>query len=271
MQDNELDGLFHSKLDGFEAEPSASVWTGIDEELDSKKRRRMMAVLSIAASIVVLVTAGILFIPKKDSTGSVKSMKNGMAAIKLQPATVKPQATAPVVQPKIKAVQPALKDIQPANTQAVNTVSAVRRDKKQQPITNEVAKLSTVIDNTAPVVPDNQTLAAVKPDDTKQIAVVTNPIVPESVPLVVKPTPDSPPASVKTTPATVMANNQPRERAVAPKRHGIRSIGDLVNIVVAKVDKRKDKMIEFTDTDEDESTITAVNIGPVKIKKEAGK
>jgi hypothetical protein len=269
MQDNELDDLFRAKLDGFEAEPSARVWTGIDEELDSKKRKRVLAVLSIAASIVVLVTAGILFIPKKISTDSNKPGKGGLAVMKPQPTVVKPQSDAPVTGPVVKEVQPIVKDVQPANTPAVNTVATVRHDKNPKVITNEAVKPSPVIDNPAPAIPDEKAIAVVKlPDAVKQPDVVTAPIVPD-ITMASKQN-DNVLATVK-TPPVVMASNQPKEKATAPKRHGIRSMGDLVNLVVARVDKRKDKMIEFTNTDEDESTITAVNIGPVKIKKEAEK
>ena len=51
------------------------------------------------------------------------------------------------------------------------------------------------------------------------------------------------------------------------KKHGIRNFGDMVNLVIAKVDKRKDKVIEFSDTDDGDS-ITGINLGVIKIKKE---
>jgi len=50
-------------------------------------------------------------------------------------------------------------------------------------------------------------------------------------------------------------------------RHKIRSPGDLINAVVEKVDKRRDKIIEFTD-DDDETNVTGINLGIIKIKKE---
>ena len=55
--------------------------------------------------------------------------------------------------------------------------------------------------------------------------------------------------------------------AQQPKKHGIRNFGDIVNLVVAKVDKRKDKVIEFSDDDEDGSSITGINLGVIKVKK----
>lgn len=44
---------------------------------------------------------------------------------------------------------------------------------------------------------------------------------------------------------------------------GINNIGDLVNYVVQKVDKRADKMLEFK-TDDDNSSLIAINIGLLK-------
>ncbi len=68
MQDKEFDDLFRSKLGDFETEPSAQVWQNIDAELDRKRRKKsIFPMLGIAASIIVLITAGILFIPKKEN------------------------------------------------------------------------------------------------------------------------------------------------------------------------------------------------------------
>ena len=49
-----------------------------------------------------------------------------------------------------------------------------------------------------------------------------------------------------------------------------RSFGGLINAVVGKIDKRKDKVIEFNDDDDDDdgATVTGVNLGIIKIKKE---
>src|ERR1700744_1830410 len=63
MQDKELDNLFRSKLDDFETEPSAKVWENIDAGLKNGNRKRiLLPLLSAAASIIVLVTAGVLLI-----------------------------------------------------------------------------------------------------------------------------------------------------------------------------------------------------------------
>jgi hypothetical protein len=48
-----------------------------------------------------------------------------------------------------------------------------------------------------------------------------------------------------------------------------RGLGGLINKIVAAVDKREDKLIEFTDADNDEGArVTGVNLGFIKIKKQ---
>src|ERR1700743_2412059 len=95
MQDNEFDDLFRSRLDKLEVEPSAEVWQNIDAELDGKRRKRsIFPMLSIAASIIVLITAGILFIPKKENIKPGRHDKNRLA-IKVKPSVTKLDNTTP--------------------------------------------------------------------------------------------------------------------------------------------------------------------------------
>ena len=60
----------------------------------------------------------------------------------------------------------------------------------------------------------------------------------------------------------------PRPKPKPVKKHRIRSLGDVLNVVIAAVDKREDKFIEFSNTDEDDATITGLNLGIIKVKKE---
>jgi hypothetical protein len=47
-------------------------------------------------------------------------------------------------------------------------------------------------------------------------------------------------------------------------------LGGLINALIAKVDRRQDKLIEFSDSDDDdaESNVTGLNLGLIKIKKQ---
>jgi hypothetical protein len=44
-------------------------------------------------------------------------------------------------------------------------------------------------------------------------------------------------------------------------------VGDLVNFVIAKVDKREEKIIKVSKTDEGDNEITGINLGLFKFSK----
>src|ERR1700744_3832492 len=96
MQDKKFDDLFRSKLDGFEMEPTAQVWENIGAGLDGKKRKSLTPWLSIAASVIILITAGILFVPKKEVVKHSRHPKNNLVVNKVKPVIVKPGNTVPV-------------------------------------------------------------------------------------------------------------------------------------------------------------------------------
>jgi hypothetical protein len=254
MQDKEFDDLFRSKLDNFETEPSAQIWTNIDAELDGNGRKKgLFAVLRIAASIIVLVTAGLLFIPKKGNVNSNHHAKN-YAKNQAAPIAVKPAEIAPGLK--------AAKDDHPADIQApVNRIARVHHAKKietaaaqKEPNVQIIAKKESVKVDEQPV------LASV----SQKTDVVTQPGT--EISLTVKNPDTDKIAALKSNPVSVQT---PAAKQVIPsvKKHGIHNMGDLVNLVIAKVDKRKDKVIEFTDTDDDESTITGIHIGGIRFKK----
>jgi len=262
MQDNEFDDLFRAKLDNVEVEPSAEVWTNINAELDGKKRNRsILPMLSIAASVIILITAGILFIPKRDN-GTIKNQKpNNLAHINASSSVVKP-----VNNPSVMAQ--VTNDAQVAAIQtAVNHMTRVHHAKSiEMPVIQKQQDAPTIA-KVEPIKIDDQPVLAVvsqKADESKKA------VVPDiETPLSVKQSSADPTAGSPSQPVLASAQIPVSTREVKPtvRKRGIHNIGDLVNLVVAKVDKRKDKVIEFTDTD-DESTITGVHIGALKIKKE---
>jgi len=264
MQDNEFDDVFRSKLEGFEAEPSERVWTGIDDELSGRERKRFwLPLLRIAASVIVLITAGLLFIPRHVKIDQPQNTKTGIVKTAVKP-TRAPGATT-----------------EPASQLEAVTKSEPVKHAIQQPDVNRMAHSTIKKEKAAPVTqvqPQPVEVKAVpeviKEQEKELLAVapsvdIKNAVVPDkSTELTQKTlTVDNTPEITKPQQAIAQAPvaNKPVKQA---KRHGIRNFGDLVNLVVAKVDKRKDKAIEFSDSDDDESMITAVNIGPVKVKAE---
>jgi hypothetical protein len=254
MRDKDLDKLFQSALDDYEIEPSASVWEGITETLDTRKRKRVwLPYLSVAAAAVLVVTAGFLFMPK---VAVVIKPKGNALAKSVVPVKVSPAVNAGPVAP---VVAQSNKKTQIAVTAQVNVLAATRLHKVHQPVQQEPD------DNNAAIKQNEQPVLA-SANANKYIA---KPVLPDTATkILVKPVVDEKPifASVK---PLVAAEQTAVIKSVAPiKKHKIRSLGDVFNVVIAAVDKRKDKIIEFSNTDEDDATITGVNLGILKIKKE---
>jgi hypothetical protein len=261
MQDKEFDDLFRSKLDDFETEPTAQVWINIDAEMDGKKRKKgIFFTLKIAASVILLLTAGILFIPKKDNTIVVHHTKNQLTQAHVSPAVVKPGNNTPVTAPATKDEQVAVVAL------PINHITRAHHTKKENNPTQK-KQVAPEMANAEHVKVDEQPVLITS---SEKPAEVIKSVVPGiETPLAVKQVSTNETNAVNTAP--VLASTQTpattTTKQTTVKKRGIHNMGDLVNLVLAKVDKRKDKVIEFTDID-DESTITAVNLGPIKIKKE---
>jgi len=260
MQDKEFDDLFRSKLGEFEVQPSAEVWQNIDVELNSKKRKNVFMPLSIAAGVLILLTAGILFIPKKGAVKLGKPDTNAVA--KLKPPVVKPQDTKPensseTQQRQLATVETPVKNTTKANQPKINRNTVEQKEQVNSSIAQtEIAK------------PQDQPLIASAKASTQNEVIKQDPIEltaatsPEN-----KETVDNSTISLPAQP--VLAANQPAKTTKpVVKKRGIRNFGDIVNLVVAKVDKRKDKLIQFSDSDDDESMVSAVHLGALKIKRD---
>src|SRR6202000_130182 len=149
MQDKEFDDLFRSKLDNFEMEPSARVWQNIDAELDGKKRKGgLFTLLGIAASIIMLIGAGILFIPKKVANNSNQHKNDKLAHNQVKPTVVKPENNTPVNVQPVKAEQVANAKV-PAKP-----IEGVHRPKKIEAPAASVKEANQLIAKTEPVKPE---------------------------------------------------------------------------------------------------------------------
>jgi hypothetical protein len=263
MQDKELDRLFQQKLDDLEIQPSAGVWQGISAELNTDKRRRtLFPLLSAAAGVVLLITAGILFIPKQPVKNSDRHHPTEIAQA--------PKAVQNPIAVKIDPVVPPAPNQNkvPANQviAPVNNIALVNKTKpnltpstQQQPVVTAQPPVAAHADEpllaNAPAV-DYHVVKTDAPDTATRISPKPTIINSEKAqPVLIAQTP------AQSAPAT----------ARPVKKHRIRSLGDVFNVVIAAVDKRKDKVIEFSNTDEDDATITGLNLGFIKVKKEKDK
>jgi hypothetical protein len=256
MQDKEFDDLFRSKFGDFEVQPSAEVWQNIDAELDVKKKTSILPMLSVAASVLILLTVGILFIPKKGLVKRNKPDTNVVAKatssmVKAEDS-IEPITSLEKQRERLAAIETPVKNAMKANQPKIKTNAVEQRE-----------QVNSSIEKTEITKPHDQPLMASvgipKQNEVTPIELT------EATSAEHKATVDN---SVINLPAQpVLAANLPAKKPAVKKR-GIRNFGDIVNLVVAKVDKRKDKLIQFSDTDDDESVISAVHLGALKIKRD---
>jgi len=262
MQDNEFDDFFKSELKDFEVSPSAEVWNGINSRIEKDKRKKLLIpIYSIAASILVLIMFGVFYL-RQFGVNSNVNVKNNELEVKNinanpQPLKIVSGPTVPkngtkvfeVVSIKPVKDKPGLKvrpsignpgksanpDTLSRNTDSANSIEQI----------TDVPDRGIAIKNIKPVVPDSNIRFSIP-----QLIVKAKPIA-ETPNNVLAQNP------VLTAPKTEILKTKPK----------IRSLGGFINAMVARVDKRKDKFIEFTES-EDGSNITGVNLGIIKIKKD---
>lgn len=254
MQDNEFDKLFRSKLDDFEAEPSANVWAGIKKGLSAAERTKyLFPFLGIAASLLILVTAGILFIPHHVKLNGKNPVQNKIAKAINTPIA----KSGSIHNTSLSAKQKGLNEI----SVAANTTRKLHPAK---------------VNRNPAAVGLPQPKNAVNPEDQPELAVIQekrpeiiNAVVPnENIPLSIKqPVEDMTGPTAKPLLVTAQLPADNPDAVPVKQKHRMRGLGDFINVVVAKVDKRRDKIIEFSETD-DESMVTGINLGIIKLKKE---
>ncbi|AMR31649.1 hypothetical protein A0256_09550 [Mucilaginibacter sp. PAMC 26640] len=254
MQDKEFDELFRSKLGSFESEPSRERWDSIASEVNlSKPGRSALPFIGIAASILIVITAGVFFL-KPSKVTNVKADQVIVARNRQQPkVTMAPQYIPPAAVVKVQ---------EPVIALAPQNIIKRRNIENSGVVKQEVA-LAVVNPGEAAI--EEHPLAGVQkqPD----VLAVTLPPVQslvsnaEKAPAKLNAQPDVAVGSVQVPPVKAIALTRLKKR-------GISTFGDLINVVVASVDKRKDKLIEFSNKDDDESLVTGLNLGIVKVKKE---
>ena len=232
IQDKDFDNLFRDKFIDAEIEPSANLWAKIEDQLAPKRKRIIPMYWMAAASIAIAITAMLIF---------EKTEK-----IQLRADDVITNIEKPVVQDVVTTTVD--------EKSSTNLVVSKVKVQIAATIKNEAPEDN--IKNIQEVVQPNITLARlpIKQADPKPIDVlVENPIVIAQV-----------------APQQQNMDNDPiDEMDNTTTRKGIRNVGDLVNYVVDKVDKRDKKLVRFNTDDDDNSSIIGINIGFLKLNKKS--
>lgn len=240
IPDKEFDKIFQQQLDGFEVEPSKNLWKGIAKELDGNSvRKSNIGFLWMAASLVIALSVALWFTTPK------KTIKlYGKAEIETRDEPESGIVNRVPEKEALKDKRPVVKNVSivPGDKQIVkegNMHQLVKKVEVQENYNNVAALKVEKIDELKLVVGQRNQFGSLKPGIRDTLMLIPN----ENQPML---------ASIN-------------YEAETEDKRGIQSVGDLVNFVVGKVDKRKDKIIEFQDTDEG-SLVSGLNLGFVKIK-----
>ncbi|MHA4896746.1 hypothetical protein ACXZ1K_18500 [Pedobacter sp. PWIIR3] len=233
MEDKDFDQLFKDNFEDAEITPPANLWGKIKQELEPKKKTILPAYWMAAAVAVIAVTVGLL-IPKTEKIqlrGSADYMASTMV-----PTDTAPQAVA--------ADQITVTEASATGEKSTPLVIAPR-------LTEADVKKDFALMQPIAADPHPDHVKVVEASTT--LAKVTEPVTPVDENMIAS-------ANVTETNNTITEVEQPEHR-------GIRNVGDIVNIVVSKVDKREKKFIQFNTDDDDNSSLVGINIGFLKFNR----
>jgi hypothetical protein len=254
ISDKDLDKLFQQRFGNLDIEPSNDVWGKISSKMDNKPaQKRSFPSFWLAAASVIMVTSAVLWFARP------------IGIIKLQKSPEMAKEKVEVLLPHIKKApntesiqkEPILAELKPRLAEFANEKPAGSDYKLLTETSQATPELKPAAEQ-APVV-----IASV--NVIKPITILSKQLVkvPERY--------FSDQLLLDVSQADMIAKvDRPEDHTLNEERvHNenkkIRSIASLVNFVIAKVDKREDKLIEFKDGAEG-SEVSGINLGLVKIK-----
>ncbi len=235
MQDKEFDQFFRDHFADAEITPSAGLWEAIETRIEPKRSRSFPIYWMAAASVAVAII-GALFYQKPEKIRLYKEEHSSLSA----------HAGGTAAPTKVVSV---------ATIEGENQKEPTLLAAGQRPVVRTLKSEKRVVpteekNNSGGVQPERYIAhLPIKPSEAKPLELVKTEDLIDETPIVY-----------------AALNDQVTETAdeVTSPKKGIRNVGDLVNYVVDKVDKREQKLIRFNTDDDDNSSIVAINIGFLK-------
>ena len=238
MSDKEFDKQFKGKFEDFEITPSPMVWEAINKNLPGTKKKTFPSFQLAAASVAAIVAVGLWLTPDKEP-------------LKLYGKAKIEETTIPAIE-----------------NHSYSEASSVPEVEIEEPVRNEPKSARTHFSTKAKVWKEEQPQELVSTDEDKPVPVQDVNQSTERISEKLSDKSISETFSSKNTQQEVLALHEETDSTTDKSRHRIKSFGDLVNFVVARVDKRRNKIIEFSKDDEGEE-ISGLNLGVLQYKTRA--
>lgn len=244
MQDKDFDQLFKDKFEGAEIRPSANLWSNIEKELTPKKKRVFPIYWAAAAAVAVIAVSVGLLTPESEKMqlhGTAASSENSAAVgNNAGSAVTAAENTAATTVSVLEEGTPLVlaPKVKLKNLVQENNLVAVQRNEKIKRHQITAVEMKTTL----------------KEEELNSMQDLPTENVIANVPI-----PD------------IQRGDQELIETEGRERKGIRNVGDVINFVVDKLDKREKKLIQFKTDDDDNSSLIAVNIGILKFNSKKNK
>lgn len=249
ISDKELDKLFQKNFDDLEIEPGNAVWNNISDQLNNQKggKKSFSMFWMAAAGIVIVLSAGLWFFRPVETIKLQGLAQNNEEVVpeSVIPEPVKEVANTPVKDDQASdfvAIAPKLSEVSGIESSEIKNQELIQVPEDKEVIT------AAVVQKNEPVAIRELKAKVVLPElnsfekNTEIIAV----------------------DQVLAQSDYALEDIQSEDQDYTGQRK-IKSIGSLVNFVIAKVDRRENKIIEFKDGDEG-SELAGLNLGIVKYR-----
>ena len=232
-------------MEEYEIKPSAESWNSINDQLRPKSKHNKQLYWLAAASVILILTVGLMF------------FKGGREAIKLKG------------KPEIVAVE---EEFLPGdNKMAIKQNLPKDLSLEEVRMANEKRFLQLMAQTKAPEAKENHSKSDIK---NKNTFVAASPFNDDNQPqeATVKEASFTDDVVITAGEPVLVAAPQAQNILERPVNHSeekslIKSVGDLVNFVIAKMDGRDQKLLHMSKTEESDMEITQINLGLIKYKK----
>ena len=264
MLDKEFDKAFKSSFEDFEVEPTAKSWENISAQLNQKPKGKKLPIfwLTAAASVVIVLSIGIsIYVNPTDDIIKLRAQETPKDVVIKEGSNLQAANKNNGNIGNDKVVKTDLHK----SDKLIN--SSVKTNKNEA----EIAKNKSLEKNIIPdatITPNANVLVVKK---VEEVIAATKPVR--------KPTVTEKIIAEENAKGTNLNNNQTafaqnindenlsNEGAQSDRKVKIKTVGDLVNFVVSKVDKREEKIIKVSKTEESDNEITGINLGLFKFRK----
>ncbi|SFA52841.1 hypothetical protein SAMN04488511_111148 [Pedobacter suwonensis] len=244
IRDKDFDQLFKDTFADAEVTPSRDLWSNIESEIAPKKKRIIPVYWLSAAAILLVATIGILIYQQQNTTHQGKQLANNVIE------KTKSEVKQPIAQDTAVTTVESIEPVLPVRPKAVNAIAKTKVKKEIK--STGLKETHSMI--TAPEMQKQEAVIAKIEEPKKDLKTKIE----EAI---LQPKEETVTAAVATPVKTDEPVNDNEQ-----SNKGIRNVGDVVNLIVNKMDKRKDKLIQFR-TDDDDSSLSSINIGPFKFGK----